>query len=412
MLLTLARLGGGKIKPDAFADPRLQFQVPGIVALLVLFSRHHNYLVDELLAHDADENYRFTLSDGPGSLPLPAAKTDELLFQTARLINNQAYANIILHEYLRTILGLPATTNFTLNPLMVPPAPDPTAGNVCSVEFGFVYRWHSSLGQKDAQWLKDMDILTVYEKTKEKLTACMVAAASKGATQDVSASCSFFETLLSCFGYTKEEIALGPVCLGLHRDPKSKMFREEDMINVLKNGIQQIASAMGARKVPKEMKFIEIDGIKNARRLGCCTLNEFRKKFHLQTYNTFEDMNPDPKIVAQLKKYYKCVEDVELYPGLVIEQAKHDGLSLPYTASRAILADAVNLLRNDRFMVDGLNPRDLTVWGYKYIVGEGNTSKSGSLFKGMVEKCFPTWHSVVGRGADDMLVNPFVTFSQ
>lgn len=42
------------------------------------------------------------------------------------------------------------------------------------------------VGQKDAQWLKDMDILTVYEKTKEKLTACMVAAASKGATQDVS----------------------------------------------------------------------------------------------------------------------------------------------------------------------------------------------------------------------------------
>ncbi|KAI9091793.1 heme peroxidase [Phlyctochytrium arcticum] len=409
---------GGKIKPDSFADPRLQFQIPGIVAMLVLFSRHHNYLVDELLAHDADENYRFTLSDGKGSLPLESAVSDELLFQTARLINNQTYANIILHEYLRTILGLPATTNFTLNPLMTPPAPDPTAGNVCSVEFGFVYRWHSSLGQKDAEWLKQLNVASVYEQTKQHITemkAYKAAAAAKGETPDPSeaakASGAFFGKLMELFGYKMSELQLGPICLGLHRDPKTKRFVDSDMINVLQNGIKEIASSMGARKVPKEMRQIEVDGIKNARRLGCCTLNEFRKKFHLQTYETFEDMNPDPKIVAQLKKYYNKVDDVELYPGLVIEEAKHDGLSLPYTASRAILADAVNLLRNDRFMVDGLNPRDLTVWGYNYIMGEGSTSKSGSLFKGMVEKCFPTWNRVVGRGAEDMLINPFVTYS-
>ena len=33
-------------------------------------------------------------------------KRDEVLFQTARLINERTYVNIILHDYLRVILGI------------------------------------------------------------------------------------------------------------------------------------------------------------------------------------------------------------------------------------------------------------------------------------------------------------------
>lgn len=81
---------------------------------------------------------------------------------------------------------------------MTPPAPDPTNGNVCSVEFGFVYRWHSALGtwifvlelekkknmwliwifffykgEHDAQWLKQLGILDKYVKLRQEMGAAM-----------------------------------------------------------------------------------------------------------------------------------------------------------------------------------------------------------------------------------------------
>lgn len=56
----------------------------GVAALLVLFSRNHNYICQQLL--EKNENGRF--SYGPGK-PLATEKDlDEELFQTARLVNN------------------------------------------------------------------------------------------------------------------------------------------------------------------------------------------------------------------------------------------------------------------------------------------------------------------------------------
>ena len=47
---------------------------------------------------EINENGRFNIDDDK--------KRDEALFQTARLINERTYVNIILHDYLRFILGI------------------------------------------------------------------------------------------------------------------------------------------------------------------------------------------------------------------------------------------------------------------------------------------------------------------
>lgn len=108
------------------------------------------------------------------------------------------------------------------------------------------------------------------------------------------------------------------------------------------------------------MKAIEILGMKQARAWEMASLNEFRKFFGLKEHQTFEDINPDKHVAEQLKNLYETPGQVELYTGLITEGAKTPmskddggpvgvGISPTYTISRAILSDAVALVRGDRF---------------------------------------------------------------
>lgn len=91
-----------------------------------------------------------------------------------------------------------------------------------------------------------------------------------------------------------------------------------------------------------------------ARKWQCGSLNEFRKFFGLKEYDTFEEINPDPDVAEALRNLYEHPDYVELYPGLVSEDAKDPmipgvGICPTYTISRAVLSDAVALVRGDRF---------------------------------------------------------------
>ena len=66
------------------------------------------------------------------------------------------------------------------------------------------------------------------------------------------------------------------------------------------------------------------------------------------------DINPDPEIANLLQNLYTHPDMVELYPGLFIENSKPRmdagcGICPPYSVGRAILSDAVTLVRSDRF---------------------------------------------------------------
>ncbi|KAF9279410.1 hypothetical protein BGZ74_002862 [Mortierella antarctica] len=381
---------------------------------MVLFSRNHNYIARQLLsdAVNAAENYRFTHMNGHDSPELSPQRTDELVFQTARLVNCACYANLILHEYLRTILGLATDTDFTLNPFMNPPAADPSSGNVVSLEFGYIYRWHSALSKEDAKWLDKFKISRRLRRFQE------LRARSRDASGQEPDWKAIFTDILGDLHYTREEFELGPVFMGIHRNRESQAFNNVDLINILKESMESVASRMGAKKVPTELAEVEVQGIRGARKVGLCTLNEYRRFFNLKEYRSYEEMlsGPgavvDPDVVNALKRHYGLngIDRVELYPGVVIEGTKTDGLSLPYTTSRAILSDAVNLLRNDRFYTDGLNRHDLTVWGYNYVNDPSNAAIThGSVFKKMVLNAFPDWDSVIGdpKFAEKLLRSPF-----
>lgn len=103
-------------------------------------------------------------------------------------------------------------------------------------------------------------------------------------------------------------------------------------------------------------------------RLG--SLNEFRKFFGLEPHKSFESINSDPAVAEHLRHLYEHPDFVEMYPGVVAEEAKKPmipgnslqlisqfnsncvtgvGICPTYTISRAILSDAVVLVRGDRF---------------------------------------------------------------
>jgi len=102
----------GMIKPDCFSDMRLTMQPAGLIALLVIFSRNHNFIVKKLL--EKNENKRFNYEG------ISLKQQDEDLFQTARVINSCCAINIILKDYLNTFLGIPDGSKFSIDATSYP----------------------------------------------------------------------------------------------------------------------------------------------------------------------------------------------------------------------------------------------------------------------------------------------------
>lgn len=379
----------GKIKPDCFSESRLLFFPPGVGAMLIMFNRFHNYTVENLAA--INEQGRFTkpceeLLKSTGDVEVDEKnkvkynalykKYDNDLFQTGRLITCGLYVNIILIDYVRTILDLNRTdSNWQLNPRADIPNLPMGVGNQVSAEFNLVYRWHSTVSDRDEKWTKEM-----WEG--------MFGEGRDPKTVDRD---EFLKTLSQVYRKTE-------------RDPSKRQFaglkRNEDgtlpdqgLVDILTSSIEDCANAFGPNRVPAVFRAIEVLGIEQARAWNLGSLNEFRKYFKLEPHNTFEDITSDKYAQEQLRHLYDHPDKVEIYPGIVVEDAKKplapgSGLCPSYTVSRAVLSDAVALVRGDRFYTHDYNPRTLTNWGYR--LADSDTSiDNGCVFYKLFLRAFP-----------------------
>lgn len=110
-----------------------------------------------------------------------------------------------------------------------------------------------------------------------------------------------------------------------NRDATTQRYSDDILAAALQNATTTPAAAFKARGVPHVMRVIEILGIEQARKWGCCSLNDFRRFLGLKPYSTFEEWNPDPKIADAARKLYRDPNHLELYVGLVAEQSKDVG---------------------------------------------------------------------------------------
>ncbi|KIX02119.1 uncharacterized protein Z518_08058 [Rhinocladiella mackenziei CBS 650.93] len=370
----------GMLKPDCFADVRILGFPPGVGVLLIMFNRFHNHVAETLAL--IDENGRFSRILNPQGTPKPPnaqALYDEALFQTARLVTTGLYVNIILKDYVRTILNLNRVDSlWNLDPrseegkaIFGHKIPEAT-GNSVSAEFNLVYRWHACVSERDEQWTKDVYTTLFGDYPTQSLGAFL------------SALDGWAKTLSS--DPLKREFA------GLSRLPNNK-FPDEKLAAIWTASVSDIAGSYGAGHVPAIFKNVEILGIIQSRSWNLASLNEFREYFKLQPHETFKDINPDPIIAEQLRRLYGHPDNVEIYPGVIVEAAKESklpgsGLCTNFTTSRAILSDAVALVRGDRFYTVDYTPANLTNWGFNEASYDLSINY-GCVFYKLVLNAFP-----------------------
>lgn len=387
--LKVRTMNGGKLKPDTFHEKRLLGQPAGVNVMLVLYSRFHNYVCDILLS--INEGGRFTLATpksdaSPEDLAKALAKQDHDLFNTARLIVGGLYVSISLGDYLRAIMNLHSVnTEWCMDPRTeigkqydgegVPRG----VGNMVSVEFNLLYRFHSCISKKDERWTNDFLLKLLPDKKAEdldKITLPELGAAFVAYEKSIPAEPS---------ERTFDNLKRGP----------DGRFKDEDLVRILKEAMEDPAGTFGSNMVPKALKIIEIQGINQARRWGCASLNEFREFFGLKRYEKFTDINSDEYIAKVLEQLYQHPDMVEMYPGMMIEDikaARNPGVGVcpTYTVGRAVLADAVTLVRSDRFLTLDYSVSNLTAWGMNEITGDTKVLGKSMLYK-LIQRGLPGW---------------------
>uniref|UniRef100_A0A0L0MYV5 linoleate 8R-lipoxygenase n=1 Tax=Tolypocladium ophioglossoides (strain CBS 100239) TaxID=1163406 RepID=A0A0L0MYV5_TOLOC len=386
--LEIRTMKEGMLKPDTFHEKRLLGQPGGVNVMLVLYNRFHNYVCDILLK--INENGRFTLACTPDASPkdkaLAMAKQDHDLFNTARLIVGGLYVNICLHDYLRAItnthhsssdwtLDLRVETGNQFDSEGIPRG----VGNQVSVEFNLLYRFHSCISKKDERWINNFFLKLFPGRNPDDL-------------QNVSWS-ELGQALLTF----EQSIPKDPSTRtfdGLEREADGT-FKNEDLVRILKEAMEDPAGTFGARMVPKALKIVEVLGINQARKWQVASLNEFREFFGLKRYEKFSDINSNPEIASILEKLYTDPDMVELYPGLMVEDIKPvrntgSGLCPTYSVGRAVLSDAVTLVRGDRFNTLDYTTSNLTNWGYNEVQYDNKTMGGSMLYK-LIQRGLPGW---------------------
>jgi Animal haem peroxidase len=386
----------GLLKPDTYSESRVLGFPPGVSALLICFNRYHNYVAQQLkLINEGD---RFPIL-GDKSSKEDIAKLDNDLFQTARLVTCGLYINITLNDYVRTILNLNRSkSTWALDPRSndfadvfdsqgVPIG----VGNQVSAEFNLVYRWHSAISRKDEAWTqdlyrelfgKDVDISELSEK--DLITGLQEWAMKQN-----------------------RDPSKWPLDNGKYKRNARGAFEDSDLINILADATEDVACAFGPRNVPVVMKLIDVMGMKQARKWKLATLNEFRAFFKLEPHKTFSDITKDDDVANSLATLYTHPDYVELYPGLVAEDAKvplvpGSGLCPGFTISRTILADAVALTRGDRFYTIDYTPANLTNWGWNQVKSDTDVAGGGVMYN-LLMRALPFWY----RGNSVYAMYPF-----
>ncbi|THH03822.1 hypothetical protein EW145_g5979 [Phellinidium pouzarii] len=379
--------GTGRLWNDVFADSRPLFMPPNVCALLILFCRNHNYIAEKLLT--INEWGSYTASSSLSQLSdSERQRQDDELYNRARLVNCGWFMRIILGDYVAAILGLVRDgLDWRLDPLAESRELDHTVsprgeGNVVSLEFNLMYRWHAALSKHDTAW------------TEKAFQGLFGTTDFKSITAD-----QFLSTVAQKLRpdpdvrkWTFDSLDGTP----LVRDATGA-FRSADLAALLQAATEASASALKARGIPEVLRVVEVMGIEQARQWGTCTMNEFRKFMGLKQFSTFAEWNSDPSVHEAANSLYGHIDNLELHVGLQAEEAKPPipgaGLCPGYTISRAILADAVALVRGDRFLTTDFTVYNLTSWGYQDCFPQENDGSYGGMLTRLLYRTLPGFYS-------------------
>ncbi|AEV80364.1 prostaglandin G/H synthase 2 [Cercopithecine betaherpesvirus 5] len=189
---------------------------------------------------------------------------DEQLFQTTRLIITGETINIIITQYVQQLSGY----HFQL--IFDPELLFGTAfqyQNRIAAEFNTLYRWHSLL---------------------------------------------------------PDDFRIGDAKYGYeHFVYNNSILIKHGIAQLVESFTRQIAGRIsGGRNIPPALRRVSREGIEHGRKMRYQSLNEYRKRFRLKPYESFEELTGEKEIAAELEALYGDVEAVELYTGFIVEKPR------------------------------------------------------------------------------------------
>ncbi|MBW0487309.1 hypothetical protein O181_027024 [Austropuccinia psidii MF-1] len=391
-------LGRGLLYNDTFASKRLLMMPPASAALLILFSRNHNRVARKVLELNERNQWKREVES---LLPEQRRKQDDEIFGTARHVNCAYFTGIILSDYLQTILGtIPVDSDWRFDPRLtikslLGSTPKAT-GNSVSVEFNILYRWHSTISLGQERWLENKMAKGLPSREWDKLDSVSFQRAIDQLKKELSAEDGseprHWKLSRLHLQHTSAETHHLPDVYD--RDPDTGKFRDAVIAKLLKESTSEFAGAFGARGVPAVLKWVDCQAMHTARDIWrVCTLNEFRQYFNLKPFKTFAEWNSNTEIASAMEELVGHPSNIPLYAGLHGEEAKEPrpgaGLCPGYTISRAILSDAVALVRGDRFYTDCATADAMTDWGLKDCQPDIREGSYGGLMQKLIINNLP-----------------------
>ncbi|KDQ51439.1 hypothetical protein JAAARDRAFT_530376 [Jaapia argillacea MUCL 33604] len=341
--------GRGMLSPDCFYEDRTLFLPPAVSALLVLWNRNHNFIARRLFLTKTNSPYidPSTLPlNADGSLESSLASQDDEIFKQARIINCAIFRNAVIEDFLKGLSGLANVGNSADIFEGATTGSGSTQRYWSSVEFSLLYHWFALASQEDADWTERTMETFFGGRSPGEITPFEFTEAVKNYHLE-----SDLDRRRRVFG-------------GLRRGDDGS-FSDNDIAMILQGATTSTAGKPGAQGIPACMRVVEIMVMKQARQWNVCSLNDFRKHLGLKPFTKFEEWNSSPEIVAQARRLYKDVANLELYPGLYAEDSMGgSGLSLGYTMTYGLLVDIVTLVRSEQGD-PGFTDDHLTDWGYK-----------------------------------------------
>ncbi|PLW12028.1 hypothetical protein PCANC_20450 [Puccinia coronata f. sp. avenae] len=398
-------LGKGLLYPDTFASSRLLLMPSASCALLVLFCRNHNRVAEKVL--ELNEQKRWNPNPSELSSQEQRRKQDDEVFGTARLVNCNYFVQIILHDYLQAILGsVQADSDWSLDPrtqikTLLGTTPK-AVGNSVSIEFNILYRWHSCLSMRQTQWLEEKMSKGLPSRKWDDLNEGAFMKAMESLMKELNAGPGTDPRKWKLSKYEVNPATIGgaeTVEQGTYeRDPNTGRFRDEDIARILRDSTNDVAGAFGAHHTPAVLRWIDCQGMRTARDVWrACTLNEFREYLGLKAFESFKEWNSDETVANAMEDLVGHPSNIPLHAGLHGEESKSPrlgaGLCPGYTISRAILSDAVALVRGDRFYTDSVTADALTDWGLNDCQPDPRDGSYGGMLQRLIINNLPNQYA-------------------
>ncbi|XP_047381285.1 prostaglandin G/H synthase 1 isoform X2 [Sciurus carolinensis] len=76
----------------------------------------------------------------------------------------------------------------------------------------------------------------------------------------------------------------------------------------------------GGRNMDQHVLHVAVDVIKESREMRLQPFNEYRKRFGMKPYTSFQELTGEKEMAAELEELYGDIDALEFYPGLLLEK--------------------------------------------------------------------------------------------